>query len=101
MLICLFITIVGNLLYFYLESMKHIQFASPKYWMLVSRFIQGAGAGIIYLSLLHTCISLVYFILNEACAAVIRSYVSSATNVQERTSALANLSACQGLGFIM
>jgi len=32
---------------------------------------------------------------------VIRTYVSSATNVEERTYALANLSACQGLGFIV
>ena len=67
-----------------MESIRDIndtkKIFSPKAWMLVSRFIMGVGA---------------------ACAAVIRSYVSSATNLEERTSALANISACQGLGFIM
>jgi ceroid-lipofuscinosis MFS transporter 7 len=80
----LFITIFGNVIYIYLESIRDIndtkKIFSPKAWMLVSRFIMGIGA---------------------ACAAVIRSYVSSATNLEERTSALANISACQGLGFIM
>jgi ceroid-lipofuscinosis MFS transporter 7 len=80
----LFITIFGNFVYIYLESIRDInnnnKIFSPKAWMLVSRFIMGIGA---------------------AAAAVIRSYVSSATNLEERTSALANISACQGLGFIM
>jgi ceroid-lipofuscinosis MFS transporter 7 len=74
------LTIFGNLLYLYLESTKNVEFASPKIWMLVSRFIIGVGA---------------------SGAAVIRSYVSSATSVEERTAALANISASQGLGFIM
>lgn len=36
-----------------------------------------------------------------ACAAIVRSYVSGATSVDERTAVLTNISACQGLGFIM
>lgn len=33
--------------------------------------------------------------------AVVRSYVAGATSLKERTSAMANMSACQALGFIM
>lgn len=33
--------------------------------------------------------------------AVVRSYISGATSLTERTSAMANTSACQALGFIM
>lgn len=33
--------------------------------------------------------------------AVIRSYISGATSLQERTSSMANASACQALGFIL
>jgi ceroid-lipofuscinosis MFS transporter 7 len=79
-IVTMVLTIVGNLLYLYLESTRDFEFASPKVWMLVSRFIIGVGA---------------------SGAAVIRSYVSSATSVEERTAALANISASQGLGFIM
>ncbi|CAF0817949.1 unnamed protein product [Brachionus calyciflorus] len=74
------ITVIGNLLYMYLQDYDDLKFGSPKIWMLVARFIMGIGA---------------------SCAAVIRSYVSSATNMEERTAALANISACQGLGFII
>ncbi|XP_007908879.1 major facilitator superfamily domain-containing protein 8 isoform X1 [Callorhinchus milii] len=37
----------------------------------------------------------------EGNVAVVRSYVSGATSLQERTSAMANMSACQALGFIL
>lgn len=40
----------------------------------------------------------VFFIGNVA---VIRSYIAGATSLQERTSAMANTSACQALGFIL
>ena len=73
----------GNLIYLYLQSLGEIEglkTISPKVWMLVARFIMGFGA---------------------ACAAVTRSYCSSATNIDERTSILSNISACQGIGFIM
>jgi len=80
LIVTMVLTIAGNLVYLYLESTKHIEFASPKVWMLFSRFIIGFGA---------------------SGAAVIRSYVSSATSVEERTGALANISAAQGIGFIM
>lgn len=70
----------GNVIYLYLESIGETKVFSPKIWMLISRFIMGFGA---------------------ACAAVIRSYCSSATNLEERTATLSNISACQGIGFIM
>jgi hypothetical protein len=72
--------IVGNLIYFFLESIDKLNLFTPKIWMLISRFIMGAGA---------------------ACAAVIRAYVSSATSLEERTSCLANIAASQGIGFIV
>lgn len=33
--------------------------------------------------------------------AVVRSYVAEATSLKERTGAMANMSACQALGFIL
>lgn len=33
--------------------------------------------------------------------AVVRSYVAGATSLKERTGAMANMSACQALGFIL
>lgn len=43
--VCLLVTVVGNIIYMYLESVEHFKAGSPKMWMLASRFIQGAGAG--------------------------------------------------------
>lgn len=44
----------------------------------------------------------VIFWLNMAGnVAVVRSYVAGATSLKERTSAMANMSACQALGFIL
>lgn len=37
----------------------------------------------------------------EGNVAVVRSYVAGATSLKERTSAMANMSACQALGFIL
>ncbi len=73
--------ILGNMIYFYLEPLDSLTSAlSPKYWMLISRFVMGCGA---------------------ACAAVVRAYISTATSVEERTGCLASLAACQGIGFIV
>ena len=80
-IVCLIIMAIGNVVYLYLESFGQVtKTISPKVWMLIARFIMGLGA---------------------ACAAVIRSYCSSATNLEERTPTLSNISACQGIGFIL
>jgi MFS family permease len=42
---CLIVTIIGNVVYMYLESIETFKLGSPKVWMLASRFIMGAGAG--------------------------------------------------------
>jgi MFS family permease len=70
---------LANIEYGYLQGLSAGSM-TPKYWMLISRFLMGVGA---------------------CCAAVLRSYTSGATSTEERTSVLANLSACQGMGFIM
>ena len=99
---CLLIGVFGNVVYFYLESVHAFKFVSPKWWMLFSRFIMGVGAGKEKRKFkVKTFICKNNVFLFIACAAVIRTYVSSATNVEERTFALANISACQGLGFIV
>lgn len=41
------------------------------------------------------------FSFNAGNVAVVRSYVAGATSLKERTSAMANMSACQALGFIL
>ncbi len=103
MLLTLSITLIGNLLYFYLEATGRFNLLAPRFWMLIARFVMGLGA-CDYITLykyvfnFDFCYIYSYF---KACAAVIRSYVASATNVEERTSVLANISACQGLGFIL
>ncbi|XP_077597698.1 major facilitator superfamily domain-containing protein 8 [Stigmatopora nigra] len=51
-----------------------------KYHILISRAFVGFGAGNV---------------------AVVRSYVAEATSLKERTNAMANMSACQALGFIL
>ena len=41
------------------------------------------------------------FCIYLANTAVMRSYAASATTLAERTGVMANLSACQGVGFIL
>uniref|UniRef100_A0A8C3YRU5 Major facilitator superfamily domain containing 8 n=1 Tax=Catagonus wagneri TaxID=51154 RepID=A0A8C3YRU5_9CETA len=74
--ISIFISVAANCLYAYV----HLPPSHNKYYMLVARGLVGFGAGNV---------------------AVIRSYIAGATSLQERTSAMANTSACQALGFIL
>lgn len=43
----------------------------------------------------------VYYYDHVGNVAVVRSYVAGATSLNERTGAMANMSACQALGFIL
>lgn len=76
-LICsIFINLSANIYYAYVYLPK----TGNKYHMLMSRAFVGFGAGNV---------------------AVVRSYVAGATSLHERTGAMANMSACQALGFIL
>ncbi|KAJ0055539.1 hypothetical protein NL108_005370, partial [Boleophthalmus pectinirostris] len=76
-LICsISINLLANIYYAYVNLPK----TANKYHMLISRAFVGFGAGNV---------------------AVARSYVSGATSLEERTGAMANMSACQALGFIL
>ncbi|XP_066576267.1 major facilitator superfamily domain-containing protein 8 isoform X2 [Amia ocellicauda] len=76
-LVCsIIINVAANVLYAYV----HLPSSHNKYYMLVARTFVGFGAGNV---------------------AVVRSYVAGATSLKERTSAMANMSACQALGFIL
>ncbi|XP_036407861.1 major facilitator superfamily domain-containing protein 8 [Megalops cyprinoides] len=76
-LVCsIVINVVANILYAYVYLLP----SHNKYYMLVARAFVGFGAGNV---------------------AVVRSYVAGATSLKERTSAMANMSACQALGFIL
>lgn len=76
-LICsIFINLSANIYYAYVYLPK----TENKYHMLMSRAFVGFGAGNV---------------------AVVRSYVAGATSLNERTGAMANMSACQALGFIL
>ncbi|XP_078532922.1 major facilitator superfamily domain-containing protein 8 [Lissotriton helveticus] len=70
------ISVAASILYSYV----HVPYSNNKYYMLISRALVGFGAGNV---------------------AVVRSYVAGATSLGERTSAMANISACQALGFIL
>ncbi|XP_020637169.3 major facilitator superfamily domain-containing protein 8 isoform X1 [Pogona vitticeps] len=70
------ISVAANCLYAYV----HLPAAHNKYYMLVARTLVGFGAGNV---------------------AVVRSYIAGATSLSERTSAMANTSACQAVGFIL
>eukprot|EP00071_Canis_lupus_P024638 XP_013976913.1 major facilitator superfamily domain-containing protein 8 isoform X2 [Canis lupus familiaris] len=76
LIISLSISVAANCLYAYV----HVPASHNKYYMLVARGLVGFGAGNV---------------------AVIRSYIAGATSLQERTSSMANTSACQALGFIL
>ncbi|KAJ8298001.1 hypothetical protein KUTeg_024532, partial [Tegillarca granosa] len=76
LVVSLLINIMANVLYVYLESI-------PSYkdtWLVVARAFIGFGAGNV---------------------AVVRSYVSGATTLKERTPTMANISAFQAIGFII
>ncbi|XP_032438985.1 major facilitator superfamily domain-containing protein 8 isoform X1 [Xiphophorus hellerii] len=76
-LVCsIFINLAANIYYAYAYLPK----TNNKYHMLMSRAFVGFGAGNV---------------------AVVRSYVAGATSLNERTGAMANMSACQALGFIL
>ncbi|KAM7366230.1 hypothetical protein PAMP_015686 [Pampus punctatissimus] len=76
-LVCsIFINMSANVYYAY----SYLPRTNNKFHMLMSRAFVGFGAGNV---------------------AVVRSYVAGATSLKERTSAMANMSACQALGFIL
>ncbi|KAL2079456.1 hypothetical protein ACEWY4_025200 [Coilia grayii] len=76
-LVCsIFINVSANIYYAYVN----LPSSENKYHMLMARAFVGFGAGNV---------------------AVVRSYVAGATSLKERTSAMANMSACQALGFIL
>ncbi|XP_064567645.1 major facilitator superfamily domain-containing protein 8 isoform X1 [Zonotrichia leucophrys gambelii] len=70
------ISVAANCLYAYV----HVPHGHNKYYMLTARALVGFGAGNV---------------------AVVRSYIAGATSLTERTSAMANTSACQAVGFIL
>lgn len=70
------INLSANIYYAY----AYLPRTNNKFHMLMSRAFVGFGAGNV---------------------AVVRSYVAGATSLKERTSAMANMSACQALGFIL
>ncbi|XP_022526012.2 major facilitator superfamily domain-containing protein 8 [Astyanax mexicanus] len=76
-LVCsIFFNVSANIYYAYIYLIPSYN----KYHMLLARAFVGFGAGNV---------------------AVVRSYVAGATSLKERTSAMANMSACQALGFIL
>ncbi|XP_059211438.1 major facilitator superfamily domain-containing protein 8 [Centropristis striata] len=76
-LVCsILINLSANIYYAY----AYLPASSNKFHILVSRAFVGFGAGNV---------------------AVVRSYVAGATSLKERTNAMANMSACQALGFIL
>ncbi|KAG8505397.1 Major facilitator superfamily domain-containing protein 8 [Galemys pyrenaicus] len=74
--VSLLVSVAASCLYAYV----HVPAAHNKYYVLAARALVGVGAGNV---------------------AVVRSYVAGATSLQERTSAMANTSAWQALGFIL
>ncbi|KAM9331450.1 major facilitator superfamily domain-containing protein 8 [Gastrophryne carolinensis] len=70
------ILVAASCLYAYI----HVPTSHNKYYMLTARALVGFGSGNV---------------------AVVRSYVAGATSLSERTSAMANISAFQALGFIL
>ncbi|XP_059932754.1 major facilitator superfamily domain-containing protein 8 [Gadus macrocephalus] len=76
-LACSLLINVGANVYYALVALPP---AGNRYHMLAARALVGFGAGNV---------------------AVVRSYVAGATSLKERTNAMANMSACQALGFIL
>lgn len=101
-LVCsIFINLSANIYYAY----AYLPAKNNKFHMLMSRAFAGFGAGellgldtvrfVLYLR--HTA----QYDLLAGNVAVVRSYIAGATSLKERTSAMANMSACQALGFIL
>ncbi|XP_078261411.1 major facilitator superfamily domain-containing protein 8 isoform X1 [Rhinoraja longicauda] len=76
LIISILINVAANILYGYAQ----VPPSHNKYYMLLARTFVGFGAGNV---------------------AVVRSYVAGATSLEERNGAMANISACQALGFIL
>ncbi|KAJ3585111.1 hypothetical protein NHX12_013833 [Muraenolepis orangiensis] len=72
----LLINVAANVYYAY----GYLPPSENRFHMLAARTLVGFGAGNV---------------------AVVRSYVAGATSLKERTNAMANMSACQALGFIL
>ncbi|GFR72377.1 major facilitator superfamily domain-containing protein 8 [Elysia marginata] len=72
----LVLTVLFNVLYMYLQSIHD----KPQIFMIVARGLVGFSAG---------------------STAVVRSYISAATTLKERTACMANVSIFQALGFIL
>ena len=76
LVVSMLINVIANVLYSYLESIPSHQ----TIYLIVARSLVGFGAGNV---------------------AIVRSYVAGATTLKERTSSMANMSACQAIGFII
>uniref|UniRef100_A0A2C9KCS2 Major facilitator superfamily (MFS) profile domain-containing protein n=1 Tax=Biomphalaria glabrata TaxID=6526 RepID=A0A2C9KCS2_BIOGL len=74
--VSLLLTTFSNIFYMYLQSLP----SHNDYYMILARGLIGFSAGNV---------------------AVVRSYISGATTVKERTSTMANLSIFQAMGFIL
>ncbi|GFO25664.1 major facilitator superfamily domain-containing protein 8-like [Plakobranchus ocellatus] len=74
--VSLVLTVLFNVLYMYLQSIPN----RPDIYMVVARGLVGFSAGNV---------------------AVVRSYLSAATTLKERTACMANVSIFQALGFIL
>ncbi|XP_005991354.1 major facilitator superfamily domain-containing protein 8 [Latimeria chalumnae] len=76
LIVSILINVAANILYMYVQVPQ----VHNKYYMLIARTFVGFGSGNV---------------------AIVRSYVSGATSLAERTAAMANMSAFQALGFIL
>lgn len=76
LVVSMLISVIANVLYSYLESIP----SHKAVYLILARSLVGFGAGNV---------------------AVVRSYVAGATTLKERTSSMANMSACQAIGFII
>lgn len=102
-LVCsIVINVAANMYYTYV----YLPPSHNKYHMLLARAFVGFGAGKEKAEELYVTVRNWPSILTRVKrpagnVAVVRSYVAGATSLKERTSAMANMSACQALGFIL
>lgn len=98
-LVCsIFINLSANIYYAY----AYLPMKNNKFHMLMSRAFAGFGAGEPLSS--YICVTqpnMTFGLSVAGNVAVVRSYIAGATSLKERTSAMANMSACQALGFIL
>lgn len=90
--------VVSNILYAYVQSIDNF-LVSNKWWLMLARFIMGIGAGGCAAN--RSAVSRNCSLGVLANSTIMRSYSSSATTLTERTAVMANLSAYQGVGFIL